>query len=292
MTAPEAELADDPRLARLRRDERGRPLLGGVALERPLHDSMGALYRGHHVELGVPVQVRAFPAHFADDRYRQIVEDARLLSRIRSPHVLAILGVGEAYGLRFTISELAPGGVTGSELLTRRERPLPERYARDIAIAATKGIVAAHSVGIVHRDVCPRNLLIPDDGPLSTTRLMDFGKAHHVVEGQSLPAATSGAVSTMEYTAPDQLDGRIDWTTDIYALGATLYGLLTGERAFPGESDYEILMRKVRDGPVPLEQRRANVSPALAEVVARCMRVASADRYATAQALLDALDGA
>lgn len=284
-------LSDDPRLARLRRDADGRPLLGGVALECLLGESMGAEYRGVHVDLGVPVIVRAFPSHFADDSYRQIVEDARVLSRIRSPHVLAVLGVGEEHGMRFTITELAPGGVTGNELLAQRDRPLPEKYARDIAIAAAKGLVAAHAAGVIHRDVRPANLLIPD-GPMSTTRLMDFASAYRVADGESLPAPTSGAVSSLEYTPPDQLDGRVDWTTDVYGLGTTLYRLLTGRRAFPGATDYEILMRKVRHGPVPVSERRANVSPAIAEVVERSMGRTSGDRYPTAQELLAALEAA
>src|SRR5262249_43383277 len=177
-----------------------------------------------------------------EPRFRARFEDeAHLIAALNHPHICALYDVGQHDGAAFLVMEFLDGDTLADRL---EEGPLPCDAALTIAADIADGLGAAHSRGIVHRDLKPGNIVLTSGG----AKLVDFGLAQPVAGATALPRTgvppsprgitMRGAIlGTPQYMAPEQLEGKeADARTDIFALGAVLYEMLTGRKAFDGES--------------------------------------------------------
>src|SRR5262249_17617724 len=180
---------------------------------------------------------------------------------------------------------------------------LPARKAIDYALQIARGLAAAHEKGIVHRDLKPENIFITRDGRV---KILDFGlaKLTETAEGQSktniptrrIDTDPGTVLGTVGYMSPEQVCGRpVDHRADIFSFGAILYEMLTGKRAFHGESAAETMSAILREDPPDLSQSNKSIAPALERVVRHCLEKSPEERFHSASDLafaIEALSGA
>src|SRR5437016_7667358 len=205
---------------------------------------MGEVYRALDIRLDREVAIKVLPADFAKDvdRLRRFEQEARAVGRLNHPNILVIHDIGTHEGSPYIVSEL----LEGETLRERIEQgALPARKAMDFALQMARGLAAAHEKGIVHRDLKPENLFVTQDGRI---KILDFGLAkltHPEKPGVPLTEIATETVGTepgivmgtVGYMSPEQVRGKpADERSDIFALGAVLYEMLSGRRAFHGET--------------------------------------------------------
>ena len=252
---------------------------------------MGEVYRARDPRLGREVAIkRVRGADPSPDARRRFDREARAAGALNHPNLLAVYDVGEEAGMPYVVTELLDG-----ETLRGRLRGGALAAAEAVALArqVLAGLAAAHDKGIVHRDLKPENLFLTADGRV---KILDFGLAKRLrgEDGRgALEQSLTGAgfvVGTLGYTAPEQLRGELAGTrADLFAVGAVLFEMLAGRRAFPGATALETMSAVLGDEPPPL--RAAGVPAALDRLVRRCLAKRAEERPASARELLDALDG-
>ena len=254
---------------------------GRYELVRPLgHGAMATVDVAHDMELDRPVALKRLAENLARDEAleRRFLREARLAARLAHPNVVRVFDVGENDGRPFIAMEYVEGE-TLAELIGRRGR-LPPAEAARLGTQMCAGLAAAHAAGLVHRDVKPQNLLLGADGVL---KLGDFGiAAGH--EGTRL-TLDGTVLGTAGYLAPEQARGeQVTAAADIYAVGAVLYELLTGE---PSRTVGSLAELAANDGfrPPDLGSRAPQAPPELVAAVTACLSVRPEDRPPTAAAL-------
>ena len=261
---------------------------------------MGEVYRARDTRLDRTVAIKVLPATFAEDPVlRQRLErEARAISALDHPHICSLYDVGAENGVDYLVMQFVTGE-TLADRLARGSMPAPEVCAAGAQIA--DALAAAHARGIVHRDLKPGNVMLTRDG----VRLLDFGLAKHyaaspvsemTMAGTAPLTAERTIVGTLHYMAPEQLEGReLDPRADIFALGAVLYEMLSGGRAFEGDSSATVITAIMTGARTPLATRVPNAPPALVRLIDRCLAVDPRDRWQSAgdlaYALRDALGG-
>ncbi|GAA4802723.1 hypothetical protein GCM10023200_44920 [Actinomycetospora chlora] len=247
---------------------------------------MAEVHRALDRELGRPVAVKLLPAeHRGDAEYGgRLRDEARAAASIHHPNVVAVHDVGFTDdGEVFVVMECVEGRTLRQELDDRGRVPPGEAAAALVPVC--EALAAAHDRGIVHRDVNPGNVMRCDDG---TVKLMDFGIARVAdVEGFT---GTGVVIGTAAYLSPEQvrcepLDGR----SDVYAVGCTLYEMVTGETPFRGPSSVEVAAQRLRESPVPPRELVRDLSPDLDAVVLRTLALEPAMRHHDARELADDL---
>ena len=247
---------------------------------------MATIFRAHDNQLDRDVAVKLLRPEYGRDpdfgsRFRQEAKNAASLNH---PNIVSVYDYGQDTAGPFIVMEL----VEGEDLATiiRRSGALPPRQAARIVAEAARALQAAHTSGIVHRDVKPGNILIGRDGVVKVT---DFGIARAVAEAQmTLPGTTLGSV---HYFSPEQARGeQATAASDIFALGIILYELLTGRRPWEGDSAAAVAMARLA-GPVPDPTSvRAGIPPDLAAIDRRALATEPVDRWASAANLAAALE--
>ena len=256
-------------------------IAGRYELVRPLgHGAMATVDLAHDVELDRPVALKRLAENLARDEElrRRFVREARLAARLSHPNVVRVFDVGEDEGRPFIAMEYVEGE-TLAELVARRGR-LPAGEAATLGMQMCAGLAAAHAAGLVHRDVKPQNLLLGTDG---TLKLGDFGiAAGH--DGTRLTLAGT-VLGTAGYLAPEQARGeQVTAAADIYAVGAVLYELLTGEPSRTVGSLSELGSEEGFELP-DLAARAPAAPPELVAAVTACLSLRPEDRPPTAAAL-------
>jgi eukaryotic-like serine/threonine-protein kinase len=254
---------------------------GRYELVRPLgHGAMATVDLVHDVELDRPVALKRLAENLArdEDLRRRFLREARLAARLAHPNVVRVFDVGEADGRPFIAMEYVEGE-TLAEVLAKRGR-LPAAEVATLGVQACAALAAAHAAGLVHRDVKPQNLILGTDGVL---RLGDFGIAvGH--EGTQLTLVGT-VLGTAGYLAPEQARGeQVTAAADIYALGAVLYELLTGEPARSAGSFAELGAGEGLQPP-DLAGRVPGAPAELVAAIAACLSFRPEDRPASAAAL-------
>src|SRR5256884_3519116 len=259
---------------------------------------MGEVYRARDTKLGREVAIKVLPASLSEntDRLNRFEQEAQAAGTLNHPNILVIHHIGIHNGAPYIVSELLEGE-------TLRERmagaALPQRKAIDYALQTAHGLAAAHAKGIVHRDLKPDNLFVTNDGRV---KILDFGLAKLTATSDGTQSQTEvptrkvntdpGTVmGTMGYMSPEQLRGKTaDHRSDIFSFGAILYEMLSGKRAFRGDSMAETMSAILREDPPDLSETNKTVSPALERVVRHCLEKNPAERFHSARDLAFAIE--
>jgi eukaryotic-like serine/threonine-protein kinase len=254
---------------------------------------MGEVYRAIDVRLNRRVAIKTLPGHLANDpqRIERLRREARIVSSLNHPHICTLHDIGMQDDVHYLVMEY----VEGETLEKRLERgALPLAQALEYAIQIVDALDRAHRRGVIHRDLKPGNVMLTDSG----AKVLDFGLA-----ARSTPAAGVGEegihdgsntltvegtiLGTLQYMSPEQLEGRAaDARTDIFALGAVMYEMVTGTRAFRGQTQAGLIGAIMKDTPRPIGDVAPGVPVALAQTVSRCLAKDPDNRWQTANDLL------
>jgi Tol biopolymer transport system component len=254
---------------------------------------MAAVYRARDVRLSREVALKVLPADLAADagRLERFEKEARAASSLNHPNIVTIYDIGSSSSTSFIAMELVEGRSL-RELL--QGGPVPLKRLLSLAAQIADGLAKAHAAGIVHRDLKPGNLMVTRDG---FVKILDFGLAKLVprsfeasdgsdpkaVERVTEPGTVLGTVG---YMSPEQASGfPVDFRSDQFALGAILYEMIAGKRAFERSTPVQTLSAVIQDEPEPLGAAASKTPAALAWIVERCLAKDPEDRYASSKDL-------
>jgi serine/threonine protein kinase len=261
--------------------------LGPYEILSPLGaGGMGEVYRAHDKRLNREVAIKVLPASLTndEDRLRRFEWEARATSALNHPNILTIYDIGMHEGAPYIVSELLDGTDFRAQL---KGGGLPARKTIEYAQQFAHGLAAAHDKGIVHRDLKPENLFLTKDGRV---KILDFGLAKLTqaklgrVDTKALtsplPTEPGVVMGTVGYMSPEQTRGEeADYRADIFALGAILYEMITGERAFQGKSAVEVMNAILKEDPPELSESSRKISPQLERIVRRCLEKKPEQRF-------------
>jgi len=250
---------------------------------------MGAVYRARDTRLGRDVAVKVLTAVTLSDKERllRFEQEARATGMLNHPNLLTIFDVGHAGPTPFLVSEL----LEGETLRDRLERgAIPPRKTVEIASQIAAGLAAAHEKGVVHRDLKPENIFLTREGRV---KILDFGIAKlsptRGADGPTFQMAATEpgmVLGTVGYMSPEQVRGEpVDQRSDIFSLGAILYEMLTGARAFKRASSIETLSAILKEDPPDIMESHPNVPQPLEKLVQRCLDKDRDHRFQTARDL-------
>src|SRR5712664_3882362 len=253
--------------------------LGPYEIAGPLGSGgMGEVYRARDTRLERTVAIKILPAQFSADpvRKQRFEREAKTISSLNHPHICVLHDVGSHDGIDYLVMECVEGE-TLAKRLEKGSLPLDQvlKYGMEIADALDK----AHREGIVHRDLKPGNIMLTPAG----AKLLDFGLAKPAAplsSGVTLTAATRNSpvteqgtiVGTFQYMSPEQIEGKeLDGRSDLFSLGAVLYEMLTGQRAFEGKSQLSVASAILEKEPVPISSVKPMTPPALDHAIRRSL---------------------
>jgi tRNA A-37 threonylcarbamoyl transferase component Bud32 len=269
----------------------GLPQLAGYELQRELgRGGMGVVYEAADAVMGRRVAVKLIHPELLRHpvAVARFCREVRAAARLAHPNLVTAFDAGQSAGHHFLAMELVEGENL-AELL-QRSGPLPVARACALVRQAALGLQHAHERGLVHRDVKPHNLLLASDG---TVKVLDFGLAALTGDGAATGGATSaGAVmGTPDYMAPEQADDprAAGPAADVYALGCTLFHLLTGQAPFPKGTAMQTLLAHQEEAAPSVRRLRPEVLPALDAVLRRALAKRPRRRFRSAAALAEAL---
>lgn len=256
---------------------------------------MGEVYRAKDTKLDREVAIKVLPEALALDPDRRVrfEREAKAVAALSHPNILAIFDFGVHDAVAYAAMELLSG-----ETLRERMRggALPLRKATETAVQVARGLAAAHDKGLVHRDLKPENIFLLGDGQV---KILDFGLAKAVVAGpdQSVDSETIAGtdpgtvLGTVGYMSPEQIRGQtVDARSDLFSLGAVLYEMLTGQRAFHRDTAAESMTAILKEDPPDMVSARADLPGSLDRIVRHCLEKNPAERFQTARDIAFALE--
>ncbi len=262
--------------------------IGHCTLQRKLGEGgMGAVYLAEHAGLNKAVAIKILPQELAGnpDFIARFLREARLAARLEHPNVVQVFDVGQADGLYYISMQYVEG--RGLDVLLKERGKLAVNEALSVAKRVAVALEAARRLGIVHRDIKPANILLSKDG---VVKVADFGLAKERETRGSI-SEPGQIVGTPHYMAPEQAEGKaVDHRTDIYAIGATLYHLLSGKRPFDGPTPIAIVVKTLRESPPPLRTLDPSIPENVAALVERMMSKSPEARPQTCEELVKAID--
>jgi Tol biopolymer transport system component len=268
--------------------------LGPYEITGPLGSGgMGEVYRARDTRLERTVAIKILPAQFSADPVskQRFEREAKTISSLNHPHICVLHDVGHQDGMDYLVMECMEGE-TLAKRLEKGSLPLEQvlKYGMQIADALDK----AHRSGIVHRDLKPGNIMLTPAG----AKLLDFGLAKSAVPLASVATMTAAVtqdspvteqgtiVGTYQYMSPEQLEGKeLDGRSDIFSLGAVLYEMVTGKRAFEGKSQLSVASAILEKEPGPINATKPMTPPALEHAVKKCLAKLPDERWQSASDL-------
>ena len=268
--------------------------LGPYEIQSPLGaGGMGEVYRARDERLSRSVALKVLPGEISADRSRleRFEKEARAASSLNHPNIVTIYDIGSSESVSYIAMELVEGK-TLRELLV--SGPIALRRLLSLAAQAADGLAKAHSAGIVHRDLKPENLMVTKDG---FVKILDFGLAKLIPagfessEGSRLATVTRGTepgtvMGTVGYMSPEQASGHpVDFRSDQFSLGAILYEMASGKRAFDRATAIQTLSAIIQDEPEPLSAAAPKTPANLVWIIERCLAKDPEERYGSTRDL-------
>ncbi len=258
---------------------------------------MGEVYRARDSRLGRDVAIKVLPPSFADDpdRRARFEREAQSVAALSHPNVIAIFDTGIHDSQLYVVMELL-GGQTLRDRLSAGAMPV--RKAVDAGVQIARGLGAAHGKGIIHRDLKPENIFIVDDGQV---KILDFGLARQAAAPDQAGVAATMAMTAMTgagtvlgtvgYMAPEQVRGQMaDARADLFALGAVLYEMVSGQRAYQRDTAADTMTAILTQDPPELAGSRPDLSPALERIIRHCLEKNANERFQNARDVAFALE--
>jgi len=238
------------------------------------HGGMGSLYLARDPAIDRLIAIKLLREGFEDESLRErFAREARATGRLRHPNIVTVFDIGEHEKRPFIAMEYVPGETLAQLIRRRASLTIVEKLVilEDLCAA----LDYAHAAGIVHRDIKPANVMLEDVS--GTLKVLDFGIAH---AGESGLTNAGEMVGTLNYMSPEQITGDpVDHRTDVYAVGALAYELLSYQRAFPGTLQDGALFRILNNGPEPLDTIAADLDPEIARIVQTALARDPNDRH-------------
>src|SRR5271154_143371 len=253
---------------------------------------MGEVYRARDTRLGRDVAVKILPAEFSADpvRKQRFEREAKTISGLNHPNICVLHDVGSQDGISYLVMEC----VEGETLAKRLEKgPLPLEQVLKYGAQIADGLDKAHRNGIVHRDLKPGNIMLTNSG----AKLLDFGlakEASPLASAATLTAAVPTSpvtqegtiVGTFQYMSPEQIEGKeVDGRSDIFSVGAVLYEMLTGKRAFEGKTQLSVASAILEKDPAPISAVKPLTPRLLDRAVRKCLAKDVEERWQSARDL-------
>ena len=264
--------------------------LGPYEILSPLGaGGMGEVYRAHDTRLGRDVAIKVLPSHLSanPDLKARFEREAKAISSLNHPHICTLHDVGHQDGSDYLVMELLEGETLADRL---QKGALPLKQALEYGMQIAGALEKAHKSGIVHRDLKPGNIMLTKSG----AKLLDFGLAKPATGVAAMASGSAATMSkdltgegkivgTFQYMAPEQIRGEnADARTDIFALGAVLYEMVTGHRAFPGKSQISVMSAILDKEPEALSTVQPLSPPALDHVIERALAKNADERWQSA----------
>jgi serine/threonine protein kinase len=267
-------------------------------LEKIGAGGMGEVYRASDDRLGRYVALKILKSTFAhdQDRLRRFEQEARSAAALSHPNIVAVYDTGIHNGAPYIVTEFLEGQ-TLRKLIA--QGPISAKKTAEYSRQIAQGLVAAHEKRIVHRDLKPENIFITKD---DRVKILDFG----IAKLTSLPTASSdeetialmttqtkvgSVLGTVAYMSPEQLRGQtVDHRSDIFSTGSIIYEMLTGQRAFSGETEVDTMTSVLKDDPPELSSLRQGIPAGFEQIVRHCLEKDPEQRFQSTRDLAFSLD--
>lgn len=247
---------------------------------------MANVYKGRDVRTGNQIAVKVLKEEFLDNEelVRRFKNESKAISILNHPNIVKVYDVSVTDQLQYIVMEYIDG-ITLKEYLKQRNGALTWKEVVHFATQVLSALDHAHSKGIVHRDVKPQNIMLQADGSI---KMMDFGIARFS-RAQS-QTVSDKAIGSVHYISPEQAKGdHTDARTDIYSVGVMMYEMLSGKLPFDGTGAVSIAIMQISEKPKPLAEVAPNIPVGLRQITEKAMEKDPADRYQSAQEMLDAI---
>jgi eukaryotic-like serine/threonine-protein kinase len=264
--------------------------LGPYEIVSPLGaGGMGEVYRARDTRLDRTAAIKILPAHLSDspEAKQRFDREARAISSLNHPNICTLYDVGQQNGTDYLVMEFLEGETLAARLA---EGSLPPQQVMKYGIEICEGLERAHRIGVTHRDLKPGNIMLTKTG----AKLMDFGLAKAVspsnssspglaqtLADPSRPLTAQGmVVGTFQYMAPEQVEGKgTDARSDVFALGAVLYEMITGKRAFEGKTAASTIAAILAAEPIAASSIQPMTPPALEHLIKTCLAKDPDERF-------------
>ena len=258
---------------------------------------MGEVYKANDTRLDRTVAIKVLPEDFAEvrERKQRFEREAKAISKLNHPHICILHDVGSQDGVEYLVMEYIEGETLADRL---KKGALPLDQALEYGIQIADGLDTAHRAGIAHRDLKPPNVMLTQSG----IKLLDFGLAKLIADNESVSEGSDAPtrqqnltkeqsiIGTLQYMAPEQLEGKtVDVRADVWAFGALVYEMLTGRKAFSGETQASLIAAIMKHQPPPVSERQSLSPTALDRTVTRCLAKSPEDRWQSARDLREEL---
>ena len=251
--------------------------------------AMAVVFKAKQLSLDRIVAIKVLPKRLSENQefVDRFYREGRAAAKLNHPNIVAAYDVGEAGGYHYFVMEFIDGE-TVYELLTDGKR-VTEELAIDIIRKVARALEHAHTIGLVHRDVKPKNIMITKSGDV---KLADMGLAREVTDHKTATEEAGRAYGTPYYIAPEQIRGAIDIgiRADIYGLGATFYHAVTGKVPFTGPNPSAVMHKHLKEALVPPDHLNPKLSSGVGEIIEVMMAKSPDDRYPTCAELISDLD--
>ena len=251
--------------------------------------AMAIVYEAKQLSLNRTVAIKVLPKRFSEnpEYVERFYKEGQAAGKLNHNNIVQAFDVGEAGGYHYFVMEYVKGKTLYDDL--SEGKVFNEEEALDVIIQVARALVHAHSCGLIHRDVKPKNIMINSEG---VVKLADMGLARETTDIEAAQTEAGKAYGTPYYIAPEQIRGEIDidGRADIYGLGATFYHLVTGRVPFMADDPSEVMRRHLKDQLIPPDHINTSLSAGVSEVIEVMMAKRKEDRYGNAEELLADLE--
>jgi tRNA A-37 threonylcarbamoyl transferase component Bud32 len=286
------EFVTKRQIARLKQildaERSGQKIPGYKVLGKLGAGAMATVYKARQLNLDRLVAIKVLPRKFSANS--QFIErfyaEGRAAAQLNHPNIVQAYDVGKAGEYHYFVMEFVDGRTVYDDIV--KHKRYPEAEAIEIAIQVAEALEHAHTRGLIHRDVKPKNIMMGIEG---VVKLADMGLARAISDKEAAEAESGKAFGTPYYISPEQIRGEtnVGPPADIYSLGATLYHMVTGSVPFDGKNPSSVMHKHLKAAPIPPDQVNPKLSAGISEVIEMMMAKRAGDRYQTSRDLLEDL---